>query len=241
MALPEQARRCLSCPAEGLCDAIIKPREGEADAAAMDQRFLTIAAGQQIPKYERANARALILCSGWAFRYRILPDGRRSIVRLVLPRQFVSTDAAFSASAASQADTPAKALTDIQLCSYSARNLRDRCLATPPLMSLVLDLLIEEIRDAYDLAAALGRRSAHGRIAFLVVAAMKKLAPEGLVHGRRYPFPLRQQHIADAVGLTTVHVSRVLAQLRDSGLMTVADGAVTFHDLAGCDRAAARG
>ncbi|MGY3448689.1 Crp/Fnr family transcriptional regulator [Bradyrhizobium sp. USDA 4353] len=236
MTPPEQPRRCLSCPAGGLCDAILAAPVDAADRAALDQRFFTVAAGQKIAK----NARALILCSGWAFRYRILPDGRRSIVKIVLPSQVVSTEAAFSEPSVPQSDTPVQALTDVQLCSYSARKLRETCLATPPLMSLVLDLLMQEMRDAYDLASALAQRSAQGRIAFLVLGTMNKLVPEGLVEGRRYSFPLRHQHIADAAGLTTVHVSRVLAQLRESGLMSVSDGAVTFHDLPGCDRAAAR-
>ncbi|CAL74639.1 Putative transcriptional regulatory protein (Crp family with a cAMP binding domain) [Bradyrhizobium sp. ORS 278] len=241
MTLPEQARRCPSCPAAGLCEAIVASPGAAADRAGLDQRFFTIAAGQPIPNNERSTARALILCSGWAFRYRMLPDGRRSIVRIVLPSQVVSAEAAFSGQSAPRLETPVKALTDVRLCSYSARDLRDRCLATPPMMSLVLDRLIEEMRDAYDLAATLARRSAQGRIAFLVIDTLKRLSPEGLAEGRRYSFPLRQQHIADAVGLTTVHVSRVLAQLRETGLMNVADGAVTFQDLPGCDRTAARG
>ncbi|CCD92505.1 putative transcriptional regulatory protein (Crp family with a cAMP binding domain) [Bradyrhizobium sp. ORS 375] len=241
MALPEQARRCLSCPAGGLCEAIIAATGDAADRAALDQRFVTVAAGQQVPKFERSTARAFILCSGWAFRYRILPDGRRSIVRLVLPSQLVSTEAAFSGLAVPQIDTPVKALTDLQLCGYSAASLREKCLATPALMALVLDVLIAEVRDAYDLTAALARRSAQGRIAFLVLSVMKKLVPEGLTQNRRYPLPLRQQHIADAVGLTTVHVSRVLSQLRESGVMTVSDGTVSFHDVQACERAAARG
>ena len=52
-------------------------------------------------------------------------------------------------------------------------------------------------------------------------------APDG------YACPLNQYVLADALGLTAIHVNRILRQLRERGLLTFRDGRVTFHDLRG--------
>jgi CRP-like cAMP-binding protein len=53
---------------------------------------------------------------------------------------------------------------------------------------------------------------------------MRRVAGRTLDRGRRYPCPLRHQHIADAVGLTTVHVSRVLGGFRERGIAELSGG-----------------
>jgi CRP-like cAMP-binding protein len=51
-----------------------------------------------------------------------------------------------------------------------------------------------------------------------------------VIRDQRYPFPLRQQHIADAVGLTSVHVSRVLGLFRDRRLLALSEGVLTVFN-----------
>ncbi|MFX5332309.1 helix-turn-helix domain-containing protein [Acinetobacter baumannii] len=50
------------------------------------------------------------------------------------------------------------------------------------------------------------------------------------MHEQRYPFPLRQQHVADAVGLTPVHVSRVVSAFRDRGIADMSNGLLEVVD-----------
>jgi CRP-like cAMP-binding protein len=60
---------------------------------------------------------------------------------------------------------------------------------------------------------------------------MQRIAARSVTREQRYPFPLRQQHIADAVGLTAVHVSRVLSLIRERGLVELSDGVLKVFNL----------
>ncbi len=53
---------------------------------------------------------------------------------------------------------------------------------------------------------------------------MRRIAEQTVIRENRYPLPLRQQHIAEAVGLTAVHVSRILGTLRERGILDLSNG-----------------
>ncbi|MBV9824118.1 MAG: winged helix-turn-helix domain-containing protein [Alphaproteobacteria bacterium] len=76
----------------------------------------------------------------------------------------------------------------------------------------------------------LGRRNAHQRIAHLICELFIRATAAGLTEDRRYPFTLTQAELGDALGLTDVHVNRVLKNLRENGLLSIRQGAVTIMD-----------
>jgi len=78
---------------------------------------------------------------------------------------------------------------------------------------------------------SLGQRGAAARIARLIVSLMERLSARGLMRGQIFDFPLRQQHIADAVGLTTVHVSRVINTFREARLIETAQRQIRIISL----------
>jgi CRP-like cAMP-binding protein len=57
-----------------------------------------------------------------------------------------------------------------------------------------------------------------------------------VIREQRYPFPLRQQHIADAVGVTPVHVNRILSRFRDRGLVELSDCVLQVFNLPELER-----
>ena len=61
---------------------------------------------------------------------------------------------------------------------------------------------------------------------------MPRIAARNVIREHRYPFPLRQQHIADAVGLTPVHVSRVFSQFRERRIVTLSEGVLAVFNVA---------
>jgi CRP-like cAMP-binding protein len=78
----------------------------------------------------------------------------------------------------------------------------------------------------------LGRRAADERIARLILNLTGRLAERGLVRSTplEFDFPLRQHHIADATGLTAVHVSKVLTEFRRNGLINISGRSLTILD-----------
>ncbi len=71
---------------------------------------------------------------------------------------------------------------------------------------------------------SVGRRSASERIAALIISLYKRLDVLGLVINGAMPFPLTQQHIADALGLSLVHTNKSLAKLRELGMFEQVNG-----------------
>ena len=78
------------------------------------------------------------------------------------------------------------------------------------------------------LALDLGRRTADERIARLILNLAPRLAKRGMANGPAMDFPLRQRHIADATGLTPVHVSKVLGEFQRAGLIEISSRSLTI-------------
>jgi CRP/FNR family transcriptional regulator, anaerobic regulatory protein len=72
----------------------------------------------------------------------------------------------------------------------------------------------------------------------LILGLQARLAERGMANGQTIHFPLRQHHVADATGLTSVHVSKVLTEFRRRGLIEISDRSLTILDPAGFQRVA---
>jgi CRP-like cAMP-binding protein len=92
------------------------------------------------------------------------------------------------------------------------------------------NLWLGEKESADRLAIDLGRRTAEERIARLILSLMDRLAARGMTQGATMEFPLRQHHVADATGLTPVHVSKLLTDLRRRGLIRINDRSLEVLD-----------
>jgi hypothetical protein len=76
----------------------------------------------------------------------------------------------------------------------------------------------------------IGRRDAYERVAHLLCELHARLDAIGMTDGYRYELPLTQTDLADSVGVSTVHVNRVLQKLRHEGLISFGGKSVTIHD-----------
>ncbi len=181
---------------------------------------LRLSAGTEIIHPEQADAELFTLFSGWAFRYKDLADGRRQILNFALPGDLIG----LQASLFDKALYGIVALTDVELCVLSRRKIGRMFERMPELAYDVtwLGAQSEALVDENLLTA--GRRSAAERIAALVAGLYRRSDTLGLVRDSAIEFPLTQQHIADALGLSLVHTNKTLARLRSSGLFTIQDG-----------------
>jgi CRP-like cAMP-binding protein len=75
-----------------------------------------------------------------------------------------------------------------------------------------------------------GRREAYGRIAHLLCELFVRLRAVGLTNGDSYPLPITQAELADATGLSTVHVNRTMQELRGDGLIKTNKASVVIKD-----------
>lgn len=196
------------------------------------RHFLKANAGKQIVTQGHSTDDVFVLCAGWAFRYIQLGDGSRQILKFILPGDIFSPALIFE-------DTPAcsvKALTAVQATAFRRNEIRARCCCDEKLSSVVAKSFIEDKNYGDRLLAVVAHTSAEQRIAYLFLHLMHRIAASSVIREGRYFFPLRQQHIADAVGLTTVHVSRVLGGFRDRRILSLADGVLQIINREELDR-----
>jgi CRP-like cAMP-binding protein len=218
------ASTCVTCPHRetGFCGTLFGPasEDTKTDRHPGWQHFLAARSGSQIVVRNQASEDVFVLCAGWAFRYFQLADGRRQILKFLLPGDLFSSITIFERTF----HFSVKALTEVRVSSFARSDIRSRCVADPGVQAAVAKCCITDAHDATALLTALGQCSAEERIAHLLLHLMPRIAARNVIREQRYPFPLRQQHIADAIGLTPVHVSRVLGLFRERRLLELSQG-----------------
>jgi CRP-like cAMP-binding protein len=188
------------------------------------REHLTLPAGAEIIRAGDDCPELYTLYSGWAFRFKTLPDGRRQILNFLLPGDLLGLQAAMFDTA----QHGIEALTEVQLCLLPRRKVWALFGQMPDLAFDVAWLGSREESYVDDNLTSVGRRSAAERTAALIIALYKRAKVMGLVKDETFEFPLTQQHIADALGLSLVHTNKTLARLRRLGMFTRANGALTL-------------
>ena len=158
-----------------------------------------------------------LLQEGMAIRYRNLADGRRQIMTFLLPGDLCNPHM-FLLSAM---DHSIGTLTPVRIAALSREKLMG-VFATHPRVSAALwwNSLQEEAM-LHERIVSLGRRDARERIAFLLCELLWRYDAMGLAEGGVYSLPLTQTELGDAIGLTAVHVNRVLREFRMEGLISI--------------------
>jgi CRP-like cAMP-binding protein len=175
---------------------------------------LRISAGADLFRADDAAAELYTLFSGWAFRYRTLPDGRRQILNFFLPGDLIG----FQVSMLSAADHSVEALTDIELCVFPRKQVWRLFQEMPELAFQLAWLGAREEGMVDDHLTAVGQLSAVERMSSLIVGLYKRAQSLELVENEAFLFPLRREHLADALGLSMVHAIRTWTALRRAGM-----------------------
>ncbi|WP_338695781.1 Crp/Fnr family transcriptional regulator [Bradyrhizobium sp. 26S5] len=114
---------------------------------------------------------------------------------------------------------------------FIKHELLERTLSTRP--ALAQALWRETLTDSAlfrQWIVNLGTRSASGRMAYLLAELRGRLAAMGLVANEQFDFPITQSKLADALGLSVVHVNRVLQAFRTKGILDLRNRVVTLRD-----------
>ena len=175
----------------------------------------------------------LRLRRGWAIRPHDWPDGRRAIVDIQLPGDIIGIDAAFGRGPAD----PVIAVTPVTAQAIEGAEAVAALLANRYALLYLAGVAAEERRRADRLAAAIARLDAARRLAAMLLDFSRRLYGDGDGDGERsYHLPLTQQQIGDHLGLTVVHVNRVLRQLRRQRLIELDRHVVVLRDAAQLER-----
>ncbi len=161
------------------------------------------------------------LLEGWAFRFRTLSSGARQILNFLLPGDFIGLQERLGAHSSHGVEL----LTTARLCRFPAARLRELYTHHPSLGYDVTWIAAHEELIVDENLVSVGQRTAMQRIAMLLIHLYKRACSVGLQHpDGRVPFPVTQQHMADALGLSLVHTNKTLHRLRTSGHFAISNG-----------------
>jgi CRP-like cAMP-binding protein len=186
-------------------------------------------AGAELLGERDAQGKPRYLLSGWAARVRWMPDGRRQIFGFVLPGESIGICL-----------RPRPITTSITI-SLTTVQVVD---ASPVQQAIDGgDPVWDGLREAVHLAASfeeafllnqilrLGQQTAYERMCHLLLELRERLQMAGIGDGTKFPMPLTQEVLADATGLSIVHVNRILQQLRRERLLDLHGGQARLLDL----------
>ncbi|WP_449410619.1 Crp/Fnr family transcriptional regulator [Methylobacterium komagatae] len=169
-----------------------------------------------------------VVVSGWLCRYTMLNEGRRQIASFHIAGDVPDLHAV-------HLDIIDHSLSTITTATVAVipREVLDDLILRHPGVALVL--WRESLIDAAILRTwliGIGRHLAFARAAHLFCELYLRQAAMSLAEGSRCPLPLTQTELSDALGLTPIHVNRVLKQMRDQGLISYRGRVLLIHDWA---------
>jgi CRP-like cAMP-binding protein len=160
--------------------------------------------------------RSCLILSGFAYRHKVTVNGSRQILSIHIPGDFIDLEGALL----NVADHNVQALTRCEMALIPREAIEELIISYPRVgMAMWIDTLIDG-SIFREWVVNVGRRDARSRLAHLLCEVARRLEVAGLADEYRYELPMTQEQIADAVGLTPVHVNRVLKALSAEGLIS---------------------
>lgn len=183
-------------------------------------------AGKTIIRAGETLTRSALLTEGLVARYKDLSEGQRQIMEVHVPGDF--TDLHGFPLKKLDHDVGAISAVEIAWVPHEALHRiteREPHLTRVLWLSTLMDSAIQRER-----ILSVGRRPARSRISHLLCELYLRLEAVGMAEDKSYALPFTQADLADTTGLTSVHVNRMLRELREQGLLTFRGGRVTIHD-----------
>ena len=156
-----------------------------------------------------------VILEGWACRYKMLPDGGRQITAFLLPGDFCDMHGA----ELDKMDHSIATLTRSRVAMIPRAKMAELSATRPAITRAFwrMQLIDEGVLRAW--IVSMGRRDSFHRVAHLLCELCVRTQSINLVNSERYELPISQIVLADALGLTPVHINRVLRDLRLHGVM----------------------
>lgn len=156
-----------------------------------------------------------VILEGWACRYKILPSGTRQIMAFLMPGDACD----LHMNMLTEMDHGIQAITEARVAMIPRQDMSLLMSEYPSIsQAMYMAQLVDEgVMRAW--IVSMGRRSSIERVAHLVCELYLRMRSIGLSVEGRFSLPLSQIILADALGMTPVHINRVLKELRLAGAM----------------------
>jgi len=175
-----------------------------------------------------------LIVEGWAFRYKTLEDGRRQIIAFYLPGDLCDLHGYILR----EMDHSVGALTPVRYVEVPRERVEGLATMGPRIGQALWWDTLTTAAIQREWTVNLGQRDAIERLSHLFCELFFRLRAIGMVDGQRCEIPLTQTDLAEATGMTPVHVNRMVQELRARGLIRWKGREFEALDLDGlCDTA----
>jgi CRP-like cAMP-binding protein len=169
-----------------------------------------------------------VMIEGWACRYKILPSGTRQVLAFLLPGDACDLHIGLL----DEMDHSIQTITAARVAMISRGDM-DHLMEQRPAVARAM--YIAQLIDEGTLRAwitSMGRRTSIERVAHLMCELFLRVHNTALAGDVALSMPISQVMLADALGMTSVHINRVLKELRIAGAMTLNRGSLAVSDSA---------
>lgn len=166
------------------------------------------------------------LYSGMAMRCRMVSGGKSQLLSIILPGDLVGLEFLYRRISS----CTVQAVTDVTYCRFDPERWRTELMRVPDLAHRVCERLLMDQRQVEDRLTAISACTAEGAIAHFFISLYDRLRVRRLCHEGSFALPLTNRQIADAVGITTVHLHRLLKRLERDGILTHDRHRVIVHN-----------
>lgn len=208
---------------QGLADLTAGDTAALKNATSRPRRY---AARQDLIREGDEPGPMFVVLEGWVCRYKILPSGTRQIMAFLMPGDACDLHIKLLA----EMDHSIQSITPAVIATVTRAEMQAMMQAHPSIATAMYSaqLIDEGIMRAW--IVSMGRRSSTERVAHLMCELYLRARNIGLTGEGEFALPLSQLVLADALGMTAVHINRVFKDLRLSGAMALNRGSVTILD-----------
>ena len=158
--------------------------------------------------------KAYTVYNGWVILYKSLKNGRRQILKFALPGDFLC----YKVGKRTAMDHSAIAVTDVTLCTFPLSRFAQVISVLPDLSFAISSISEANAQRCHGILTTIASHAAETKVAYLLLSLYLKEHATAR-HLNYIPFPITQEDIGDTVGLTSVHVNRVIQSLRKKELI----------------------
>lgn len=231
-----------SCDGENMSNRFVDKLNGFANLSGPEIGALVAATASHhsyLPRHDliREGDRpgpVFVVLEGWVCRYKILPNGARQVLAYLMPGDSCDLHVGLLA----EMDHNIQTITPAVVAKIE-RDEMDKLMELHP--GITKALYLSQLIDEGTMRAwitSMGRRSSIERVAHLICELYLRARNVGLTVESKFALPLSQAMLADSLGMTPVHLNRVMKTLRSSGVMTLQRGSLTIEDPIGLVRIA---
>jgi len=176
----------------------------------------TFRAGSDLVRERDRPDRSTLLVSGFSVRYRVLKQGQRQITAIHMPGDFVDLHSFLL----KEMDHSVGALTECGVVTFPHKDLAEITEEYPHLTRLLWLTTLLDGAIHREWLVGMGRRTSSQQIAHLVCELYERLKVVGLAQNLEFRLPITQTQLGDMLGMSPVHVNRVLQELRAEELFS---------------------